>query len=130
MLLPYGLIKAHKKGILDIKSESFCLNVFSNRCLGSTQHLKNKYGGGYVLDIKSGRDCSSEQDWNDIHLEVQSIFESSEEGVDIKIEEAFADRRTYSVPQAVVSSLGHVFSRLEKCKLFCKNILLLKTKLT
>jgi len=86
------------------------------RCLGSTQHLKNKYGGGYVLDIKSGRDCSSEQDWNDIHLEVQSIFESSEEGVDIKIEEAFADRRTYSVPQAVVSSLGHVFSRLEKLK--------------
>ena len=22
------------------------------RCLGSTQHLKNKYGGGYVLEIK------------------------------------------------------------------------------
>ena len=72
------------------------------------------------MDIKSGRDCSSEQDWNDIHLEVQSIFQSEEaEGVDcIKIEEAFVDRRTYSVPQAVVSSLGHVFSRLEKCKLF------------
>ena len=88
---------------------------FSNRCLGSTQHLKNKYGGGYVLDIKSGRD-SSEQDWNDIHLEVESIFQSSSSQEPIKIEEAFADRRTYSVPQAAVTSLGHVFSRLEKCE--------------
>ena len=67
-----------------------------------------------MLDIKSGKD-SSEQDWNNIHLEVESIFQSSSQ-VEIKIEEAFADRRTYSVPQAAVSSLGHVFSRLEKCK--------------
>ena len=105
----YGLIK---KGSIGHKSEG-C--IFSNRCLGSTQHLKNKYGGGYVLDIKSGRD-SSEQDWNDIHLEVESIFQSSSSQEPIKIEEAFADRRTYSVPQAAVTSLGHVFSRLEKCE--------------
>ena len=43
------------------------------RCLGSTQHLKNKYGGGYVLDIKSRRD-TTEEDWNKIHNEVRLIF--------------------------------------------------------
>ncbi len=26
------------------------------RCLGSTQHLKNKYGGGYILDVKLRND--------------------------------------------------------------------------
>ena len=25
------------------------------RCLGTSQHLKNKYGGGYMLEIKVGR---------------------------------------------------------------------------
>ena len=27
-------------------------SVSVRRCLGSTQHLKNKYGGGYVLEMK------------------------------------------------------------------------------
>lgn len=98
--------------------------LFLLRCLGSTQHLKNKYGGGYVLDIKSGRD-TTEQEWVEIHAEVQSIFENVDSGGEqIKIEEAFADRRTYAVPQSIVSSLGHVFSRLEKCKFLEKSILL------
>ena len=112
------MVKGELRYKIEFINPTFWGNLFffsTLRCLGSTQHLKNKYGGGYVLDIKSGRE-TTDQDWDEIHSEILSIFEDVDSGEQIKIEEAFADRRTYSVPQSVVSSLGHVFSRLEKCK--------------
>ncbi len=40
------------------------------RCLGSTQHLKNKYGGGYVLEVKlrlrGGTSSATEERWSEL----------------------------------------------------------------
>ena len=86
------------------------------RCLGSTQHLKNKYGGGYVLEVK----CNSQSaDWNELHEDILKTFDADK----TKLDEAFADRRTYSVLQSAVTSLGEVFAALESSKLFKKNSL-------
>lgn len=88
------------------------------RCLGSTQHLKNLYGAGYTLEVKLK------------HIEyyqtsIESIVEKVERTQalrlfvsnlfpDAVLEESFADRLVYSVPQHAVSSLADCFSKLEK----------------
>lgn len=77
------------------------------RCLGSTQHLKNLYGAGYVLELKMQQETS----WHRLDGQIKDIFD-----VPIVQSESFADRRTYLVPQAAVTSLGHVFSALEALK--------------
>merc|ERR1719356_2340040 len=41
------------------------------RCLGSTQYLKNKYGGGYLLEIKCDGDLAA---WDGLQTEVEAIF--------------------------------------------------------
>lgn len=79
------------------------------RCLGSTQHLKNKYGGGYILDLKCSEQPST---WDDLHASVEDIFERGS----VTIDESLSDRRTYSVSQQGVKSLGRVFESLEKRK--------------
>ena len=97
--------------------------IVKTRCIGSTQHLKNKYGGGYLMEIKCGKNLSN---WDELHQAILSIFEEEK----IKVEETFADRRTYSVLQSAVKSLGEVFASLEKCKkykeYFLKNTFLVQ----
>ena len=79
------------------------------RCLGSTQHLKNKYGSGYVLVVKC---VLEEEDWKKVEDDIFEIFDENKTNLD----ESFADRRIYSVLQDAVKSLGDVFAALEKCK--------------
>ena len=79
------------------------------RCLGSTQHLKNKYGSGYVLVVKC---VLEEEDWKKVENDIFEIFVENKTMLD----ESFADRRIYSVLQDAVKSLGDVFAALEKCK--------------
>ena len=79
------------------------------RCLGSTQHLKNKYGSGYVLVVKC---VLEEEDWKKVEDDIFEIFDENKTMLD----ESFADRRIYSVLQDAVKSLGDVFAALEKCK--------------
>ena len=50
--------------------------------------------------------------WDDLHQAILTIFEEEK----VKVEESFADRRTYSVLQSAVKSLGEVFASLEKRK--------------
>ena len=89
---------------------------FIYRCLGSTQHLKNKYGGGYMLEVKlkqrheAEAATGSESEWEAVEAEVTSQF------ADTILSEAFADRRMYSIPQTSVSSLATAFSKLEECE--------------
>ena len=82
-------------------------NVFySNfRCLGSTQHLKNTYGGGYILDVKLHND-----QWPALEEYIISVFPGA------TATESFSDRRTYSIEQASVTSLAEAFQALESCK--------------
>ena len=89
-----------------------------HRCLGSTQHLKNKYGGGYMLEVKlkqrhEAEAAGSDREWEAVEAEVTSQF------ADTLLSEAFADRRMYSIPQTSVSSLATAFSKLEECE--CQN---------
>ena len=62
-----------------------------------------------MLEIKSGKNMSN---WDDLQEAILSIFEEEK----INLEESFADRRTYSVLQSAVKSLGEVFASLEKRK--------------
>jgi len=79
------------------------------KCLGSTQHLKNKYGSGYVLVVKC---VLEEEDWKNVEDDIFEIFDENKTNLD----ESFADRRIYSVLQDAVKSLGDVFAALEKLK--------------
>ncbi|XP_058834897.1 cholesterol transporter ABCA5-like [Topomyia yanbarensis] len=116
------------------------------RCLGSTQHLKNLYGAGYTLEIKlkhvesvysetpieSQPSSSQEQlqlDQSVDHIAATPVISNCIDNRSMALrnfvtdlfpsatlEESFADRLVYSVPQQVVSSLAECFSRLEKAK--------------
>ncbi|XP_058458945.1 cholesterol transporter ABCA5-like [Malaya genurostris] len=116
------------------------------RCLGSTQHLKNLYGAGYTLEIKlkhvesvyndtpieSQPSSSQEQlqlDQSVDHIAANPVINNCIDNRSMALrnfvtdlfpsatlEESFADRLVYSVPQQVVSSLAECFSRLEKAK--------------
>lgn len=88
------------------------------RCLGSTQHLKNLYGAGYTLEVKL-------KHVDNYQTSIESIDEKVERTQNFRIfvsnlfpdailEESFADRLVYSVPQHAVSSLADCFSKLEK----------------
>ncbi|XP_033331289.2 cholesterol transporter ABCA5 isoform X1 [Megalopta genalis] len=86
------------------------------RCIGSTQHLKNLYGAGYTLEIKlQGGDCTpttpSGDRINSLKEFVSSLFS------DATLEESFADRLVFGVPQQAVNSLAECFMQLEKAKL-------------
>lgn len=86
------------------------------RCLGSTQHLKNLYGAGYTLEMKlrgGDRTPTSTQGVkpNDLREFVGELFS------DAVLQESFADRLVYSVPQQSVPSLANCFMQLEKGEL-------------
>lgn len=95
------------------EEKSFVTPV-SHRCLGSTQHLKNKYGGGYMLEIKlrdiSHMDSLNAGAWMALEDKLETHFPN------VELVEAFADRRTYSIPQSSVTSLASAFSHLESCE--------------
>merc|ERR1719452_269223 len=54
------------------------------RCLGSTQHLKNKFGAGYMLEVKWK--SSLDSDWARLESEICKIFPGAENL------ESFSDR--------------------------------------
>lgn len=85
------------------------------RCIGSTQHLKNLYGAGYTLEMKlSGGDCTPTTPSGDrlsaLKEFVDGLFP------DATLEESFADRLVFAVPQHAVNSLAECFMQLEKAK--------------
>lgn len=86
------------------------------RCLGSTQHLKNLYGAGYTLEMKlrggdSTPTSTTGSRQNDIPDFVSGLFP------DAVLQESFADRLVFSVPQQSVPSLANCFMQLEKAKI-------------
>ena len=46
------------------------------RCLGATQYLKNKYGAGYMLEVKWGG-----KGWEQLHQRIVTIFPGVQVGV-------------------------------------------------
>uniref|UniRef100_A0A2C9L5H4 ABC transporter domain-containing protein n=2 Tax=Biomphalaria glabrata TaxID=6526 RepID=A0A2C9L5H4_BIOGL len=81
-------------------------------CLGSTQHLKSKYGSGYILEVKLRYNASTQ---------VESLMDSLEEHLNklfpgLEKVERFQERAQYAIPKDDVKFLGVTFSNLEKCK--------------
>ncbi|XP_067014846.1 cholesterol transporter ABCA5 [Anabrus simplex] len=87
----------------------------SIRCLGSTQHLKNRYGAGYKLEMKlRGGDQTPTTPSSDRHKDIKAFVRGLFR--DSVLEETFADRLVFSVPQSSVTSLAQSFRQLEKAK--------------
>nr|CAD7408080.1 unnamed protein product [Timema cristinae] len=83
------------------------------RCIGSTQHLKNLYGAGYTLEMKlRGGDRTPTTPSSDRHADLKEFVAGL--FPDATLEESFADRLVFSVPQHAVTSLAECFSQLEK----------------
>lgn len=89
------------------------------RCLGSTQHLKNLYGAGYTLEMKlKGGDRTPTSTNGDRLAELRDFVTGLFS--DATLQESFADRLVFSVPQQSVPSLANCFSQLEKGKSFLR----------
>lgn len=83
------------------------------RCIGSTQHLKNLYGAGYTLEIKLlGGDCTPTTPSGDRITGLKDFV--ADLFPDAILEESFADRLVFGVPQHAVHSLAECFTHLEK----------------
>lgn len=81
--------------------------------MGSTQHLKNLYGAGYTLEMKlRGGDSTPTSDSGDRHNELREFVSAL--FIDATLQESFADRLVFSVPQQSVPSLANCFMQLEK----------------
>ncbi|XP_042234666.1 cholesterol transporter ABCA5-like [Homarus americanus] len=92
------------------------------RCVGAIQHLKNKYGGGYTVEMKLKCDATNVEEvnspssgssvelMNDVTAMLKEVFPR---GV---LDEQFGERIIYKVPQDDISSLSKCFEMLEKAK--------------
>ncbi|XP_043210381.1 phospholipid-transporting ATPase ABCA3-like, partial [Amphibalanus amphitrite] len=77
------------------------------RCLGSTQHLKNKYGGGYMLEMKLGAGDDLSDRIAEARRLVSEVFPAA------ILEESYGERLRYKIPQQDVGSLSKGFSEME-----------------
>ncbi|XP_013398468.1 ATP-binding cassette sub-family A member 5-like [Lingula anatina] len=84
------------------------------KCMGASQHLKLKFGQGYVLEIKLRAEGlttgEQEQKWAVLKHELKMVFP------DIEELELFGDRAQFKIPQEDVKSLAEVFTSLERAK--------------
>ncbi|NXT07775.1 ABCA9 protein, partial [Prunella fulvescens] len=79
------------------------------RCIGSIQYLKNKFGKGYLLEIKVKDPESSDA----LHAEVLRIFPGAAR------QERFPSLLVYKVPMTDALPLSQSFSKLEEAKRSC-----------
>ncbi|XP_033122032.1 ATP-binding cassette sub-family A member 5-like [Anneissia japonica] len=90
------------------------------KCLGTTQHLKDKYGGGYLLEAKlnlvafarGAGDTTAllEDKLTKFIRHVRTFFPSAE------VIECFSERVTIKVPRDEVNSLAKVFEIMQEGK--------------
>ncbi|XP_073463268.1 ATP-binding cassette sub-family A member 10-like [Aquarana catesbeiana] len=78
------------------------------RCIGSIQHLKSKFGKGYLLEIK----LKDTQQVDVIHQEVLRLFPQATK----KDVTSFSSLVVYNIPMDNVQSLSQAFLQLEKAK--------------
>lgn len=84
------------------------------RCLGPTQHLKSKYGSGYLLEVKLGIGQSAASALEDrlltLQSHLQSLFPSA------VCLESFGEHAQYRIPQEEVRVLSSAFEAFENCE--------------
>ncbi|NXK69911.1 ABCA9 protein, partial [Sylvietta virens] len=79
------------------------------RCIGSIQYLKNKFGKGYLLEIKVKDPESADV----LHAEILKIFPGAAR------QERFPSLLVYKVPMEDALPLSQSFSKLEEAKRSC-----------
>ncbi|NXK89914.1 ABC8B protein, partial [Formicarius rufipectus] len=79
------------------------------RCIGSIQYLKNKFGKGYLLEIK----VKDPEHRELLHAEILKIFPSAAR------QERFPSLLVYKVPMEDALPLSQSFSKLEEAKRSC-----------
>ncbi|KAM8992316.1 ATP-binding cassette sub-family A member 10-like [Ara ararauna] len=79
------------------------------RCIGSVQYLKNKFGKGYLLEIK----VKDPEHADLLHAEILRIFPSAAR------QERFPSLLVYKVPMEDALPLSQSFSKLEEAKRNC-----------
>lgn len=95
------------------------------RCIGSVQHLKNKYGGGYTLELKllkqetcavsvNGESPTHTPLDETIVTKVKEIIMNSFPNAEL--DEEFGELLHYKIPQSDIKSLADSFAMLEKAK--------------
>ena len=84
------------------------------QCVGSTQHLKDKYGSGYVLELKLSAAAigatSAETATQRVLVEVVKLFPRA-----VCVEQLYS-RMVFTVGKEQITSLGNVFADLDKRK--------------
>ena len=86
---------------------------FYFRCLGTTQHLKSRYGSGYSLEVKltspkATSDAELQEAMKGLHEYIMEIFPEAVRT------ECFGERGVYKVPAHNVISLSATFQALDK----------------
>lgn len=83
------------------------------RCIGSSQHLKSKYGSGYLLEIKLLTGNGNDQGHLEASMErlKQHILEKFPGAICM---EEFVERAQYKIPRDDVTSLARAFTVLEQ----------------
>lgn len=76
------------------------------KCLGSTQHLKNKFSKGFILTVKAGRDDESTTE--EIQNRVQQLFRSAQ------MKEKYLDILTFHITDDLLWS--DIFAMMAQMK--------------
>ena len=77
------------------------------KCLGSSQYLKQKFGSGYTLEVKT-----NEEKRTDLVYLIEKLFNKH-----ATLSECFSNRFTFNVPRYSIESFAKIFNQLEKGKL-------------
>lgn len=83
-------------------------------CIGATQHLKNKFSSGYLLEVKLKMEDVSDDEQGRLLDELESFVMSLFPNA-IRLEK-FGTHAQYKIPKSDVPSLANVFASLEEGK--------------
>ena len=120
-----AVLTTHSMEEADALCDRICIIVNGTmQCIGSSQHLKDKYGSGYMLEIrikvpKSGASTanftttSTETMQQRVKTEVSKLFPKA-----VCTEQLFT-RMVFTVAKDQIQSLGTAFADLDKSKTLC-----------
>ncbi|XP_052276886.1 ABC-type organic anion transporter ABCA8B-like isoform X3 [Dreissena polymorpha] len=84
------------------------------QCIGSSQHLKHKYGSGYLLEIKLQLAAEEQADYSGAMVQLKDYIHLH--FPDVVCVEEFSERVMFKVPRHNVKSLASAFKVLEQAK--------------
>jgi ABC-type multidrug transport system ATPase subunit len=98
------VLTSHSMEEIDALCSNICIMVNGRlRCIGSSQHLKSRFGSGYRLSVSSEL-CDNTREW------VLSTFK------DAKLSNEVAQMQHFEIPKGQGMSLSFLFEQLEENK--------------